>query len=137
MVSSISSFAKTSKDSERIINLWMSGDGGSLDTAFLFYDIATLWWLKYESPVVINTFGSGTLCLPNIVVFLSGKKRLITPNTVFSLGRSDRSTGVGFSPEDNRLRSFLEERCASLLSTVSGKSVDFLGIIYKKPYLFL
>lgn len=74
------------KDSREEIHMLVSSYGGATGIGMSFYD-AVKTWLRPK----LYTLGSGDVDSSGIIVFLSGEKRFLTPNTTMLLHLGGRT----------------------------------------------
>ncbi len=77
------------KDSNAAINLFINSGGGSLETALSFYEMTRLLRVN------LVTVGLGEVSSAATIVFLSGRRRHVTPSTYMVLHPSSNSYKPG------------------------------------------
>jgi ATP-dependent protease ClpP protease subunit len=125
-------------DKEQQINLIVTSPGGPTGVAMSFFDL-----MKNVYKPNLQTIGSGDVDSAGIILFLTGKNRLITPNTTMLLHLAGRTFDGArrFSTAD--MESMLKEdslkdyQYASVVASVSGKmrSEEVLALMTKNTVL--
>lgn len=136
ITNSIKEFILTDKN--RVINLIITSPGGPTGVAMSFFDL-----MKNVYRPNLQTIGSGDVDSAGIILFLTGGRRLITPNTTMLLHLAGRTfdSAKRFSTAD--MESILKEdslkdyQYASVLANASGKltAAEVLAMMTKNTVL--
>ncbi len=92
------------KDESSPINLVITSPGGASGIAMSFYDS-----IKHIYKPFLNTIGSGDVDSSGIILFLSGMRRYITPNTTLFLHLAGRSFDRGRRISTPEMEAMLKE----------------------------
>ena len=132
----IASFQKENK--KQPINLVVSSPGGQTGIAMSFYDLMNTIYQPN-----LQTIGSGDVDSSAIVIFLTGRKRFVTPNTTMFIhlgGRTMDGDRRFSSAEINSMAkedTIKDEQYAALLAKESGRltASEVLRLMHRNTVL--
>ena len=107
------------KREHKCLHLLISSYGGEVHSGFALIDIMA------GSKIPIYTIGLGAIASMGLMVFVTGKRRILTPNTLIM---SHQFTGVNFGKEHELISSI---KCNNITSEMIIKHLK--KYIIKKP----
>jgi ATP-dependent Clp protease protease subunit len=96
-------FSLLKQDKRAPIFLMINSSGGKGPAAFAFYDTVKLLHAD------ITTIGIGRIASMGLILFLSGKERLVTPNTTFFTHEFTRSSEKGYTFKLSEIKTIIKE----------------------------
>jgi ATP-dependent Clp protease protease subunit len=128
--------SKDCKTSGKPINLIINSGGGHVMVMFSFYDLVPLLDIN------LHTIGSGLIGSAAVIIFCTGRKRMVTPNSVFffhEIGlrfEQIRLTDGDYRYKLNHLKKSNEQYAKIVASKSNLSKKDVLDMMKEEVYIY-